>query len=633
MSLAFSMGVLSPGSAPTNKVDKHHSHMDPSLWAHFAHAHSQEEYCNSWLALQCSLIPEVIQGLLVLGDPESATYAPVAIWPEKGHDPERLAELSERVVEERCGLLVELEAFEREGHTSPRYGVAYPLLIDERIHGLIAVEVSADSEDKLRSVMGQLQWGISWMELLFRRRQAQEDESSLERLKSAVDLFAAVLSVEAFQEACMTFVTELATLLKCDRVSIGFTRKNRIRIQAMSHSAQFGKHMNLIRAIQSAMDEAIFQRKEVFYPPPGDRHTLIVRDHEQLAELHGAGAILTMPFYGQEEYYGALTLERPAEEPFTDEEAAYCRSVASLLFPALEIKRQNDRPLVLKVAEGFKDQIVKLLGPRYPGRKLVALLVAAVFLFLAFKVGDYRVSADTILEGAVKRVVVAPFDGYIREAPLRAGDLVARGDVMCLMDDRDLRLERLNWISKRTQYERQYQEALAKHNRAEANILKAQLDQAAARLDLVESQLERTRIVAPFKGIILSGDLSQRLGGAVQKGEVLFEIAPLETYRVILQVDERRIADIREGQQGHMILSALPNEHFEFVVEKITPITTAKEGLNYFRVEARLKTSSDRLRPGMEGVGKIKVDRRKLIAIWTRDIREWLRLWIWSWWP
>ena len=32
-------------------------------------------------------------------------------------------------------------------------------------------------------------------------------------------------------------------------------------------------------------------------------------------------------------------------------------------------------------------------------------------------------------------------------------------------------------------------------------------------------------------------------------------------------------------------------------------------------------------------IGKINIDRRKLIWIWTHDVYDWLRLWVWSWWP
>jgi multidrug resistance efflux pump len=391
--------------------------------------------------------------------------------------------------------------------------------------------------------------------------------------------------------------------------------------------------MNLIRAIEMAMDEAIVQRREIIYPLPQDRGVLIVRDHEQLAKQHGAGSILTIPFYGEGGYEGAVTLERPPERIFGDEEMTLCRSVASLLFPVLENKRQNDRLLIFKIWEALKAQTVRLFGPGYQGRKVIAVLVVAVIVFFSLKMADYRISADIVLEGAVKRAVVAPFEGYVKEAHVRAGDVVESGMLMCTLDDRDIILEKLNLLGKKTQYQRQYQEAMAGHDRAEAEIIKSQLDQAAAQLNLVESQLERTRITAPFRGIVLSGDLSQRLGGSAEKGEVLFEVAPLDAYRVILKVDERRIADIRTGQHGYMILSALPHDRFDFVIDRITPIAMAEEGLNYFRVEATPETVTERIRPGMTGIGKIYVERQKLIYIWTRDIREWLRMWIWSWWP
>ena len=607
--------------------------IDSALLGRFAEAESEDEFCRIWLALLCSITSISVQGLLVLSNSGDNTFHPVAKWPEDGgNDPERLAEISERVIEERCGLLLELKP---EGHyndaPASNYGVAFPIIMDDQLYGLVALEVLAETEDQLKSVMGHLQWGVGWMELMFRRRNAIEDKASLERLKSAVDIMACVLSEKTFNGSSMSFVTEMATYLECDRVSLGFILKKNIKIQAVSHSTQIADRMNLMRAIRLAMDEAVTQRKDIYYPPSAHDH-LIVREHESLARQHGAGYILTIPFYGDDKYYGVLTLERSKTSPFKDEEAKYCHSIASLILPVLEIRRQKDRPILFQIWDMFKTQLSRLIGSEYTGRKLLALLMIALVIFFSLKKDDYKISANTVLEGAVKRVIVAPFAGYVEDAPVTAGDLVDSGTDMCILDERELRLERINWLSKRTQYQRQYQEALANHDRAEAEIIKAQLDQATAQLDLVESQLERTRITAPFRGIVLSGDLSQRLGGAVEKGEILFEIAPLDAYRIILEVDERRITDVKVGQSGQMILSALPREKIGFTVEKITPISTAKEGLNYFRVEAKPLSVSERLRPGMEGIGKIHVDRRNMFTIWTRDLREWIKLRIWAWW-
>ena len=140
-------------------------------------------------------------------------------------------------------------------------------------------------------------------------------------------------------------------------------------------------------------------------------------------------------------------------------------------------------------------------------------------------------------------------------------------------------------------------------------------------------------MLAPFAGVVVSGDLSQSLGAPVEQGQVLFEVAPLQDYRVKLQADERDIGVIQIGQKGDLILNSLPEKHFPLTVERITPVSTAKEGRNYFLVEAKLDKVSEHLRPGMEGFSKINIDRRKLIWIWTHDLLDWVRLWLWSWWP
>ncbi len=617
-----------------SRDDERNTSVDPALWGRFAKAATVDEYFFCWLALQCSLISHVVQGVLVMGDPGGDAFAPVSKWPEDGQDSTRLAEILEQTLADRCGLVVELVRPVEATLTSRRhYAVAYPVVIDDRLHGAAALEVMAQSQEELQAVMGQLQWGVAWLELLFRRRRMAEDGAALEHLRSAVDLLAGALAEEQFEGASLAFVTELATQLQCDRVSLGFVRRSRAHVRAISHSAQFGKRMNLNRAIGLAMDEAIVQRREILYPLPGEAEALVIRDHEELAKQQGAGSILTLPLYGSGRYFGALTLERPGSRPFEEDEVALCRSVAALAASALEIKRQNDRHFLLKGADALQRQTARLFGPRYVGRKLAAIVCMGLIVFFSLAQGTYRLSADVVLEGAVRRVVTPPFNGYIKASDVRAGDLVKKDQLMCILDDRDLHLERMNWLSKRSQFQRKYQEAFAEHDRAEVNIINAQLDQAVAELNLVESQLARTQIKAPFDGIVVSGDLSQRLGGLVEQGEVLFEVAPLDAYRVILQVDERRIADVQEGQLGSLVLSAMPDDHFDFVVEKITPISSAEEGRNYFRVEARLDEVSPRLRPGMEGVGKITVDRRKLISIWTRNLTEWLRLWIWSWWP
>jgi multidrug resistance efflux pump len=216
---------------------------------------------------------------------------------------------------------------------------------------------------------------------------------------------------------------------------------------------------------------------------------------------------------------------------------------------------------------------------------------------------------------------------------VRAGDVVRAGDLLAALDDRDLVLERLRWVTQRQQHMHEYDQALGRQERSDALRFQSLLKQADAQIRLVDEQLARARLVAAFDGLVVSGDLSQSIGATVRRGDVLFELAPLGDYRVELHVSESQIADVAVGQRGELVVSALPDQTFPFVVERITPVATAREGATFFAVEGRLTTASERLRPGMEGVGKIDVDRRLLAWIWARPVLHAVRIAAWKWLP
>ncbi|MCH6565611.1 MAG: HlyD family efflux transporter periplasmic adaptor subunit, partial [Proteobacteria bacterium] len=163
--------------------------------------------------------------------------------------------------------------------------------------------------------------------------------------------------------------------------------------------------------------------------------------------------------------------------------------------------------------------------------------------------------------------------------------------------------------------------------------LSEQINQFKAEVDLTRQQLANIRLIAPFDGVIIEGDLSQLLGSPVERGDTLFKIAPLAGYRIILKVDESDISYIDQGQTGTLVLSSLSERSLPLTVEKITTVAKADDGANIFRVEAKLNNAPDLLRPGMEGVGKVNAGRARMIWIWTHEITDWLQLWIWSWWP
>jgi multidrug efflux pump subunit AcrA (membrane-fusion protein) len=596
-------------------------------WRQFAQAKSAEEFCTSWLAIQSQAIGAVSDGVVVLQKPGTATLVPVAFLPDPPADRTRLVNVTERAAKEGQGVLLRLET----GATPDgvRCQLAHPVQLDGELRGVIGLELEPRPEVQVRSAMRELQWGSGWLEVLLRRH-ADPQEAARARLKLALDLVSALLEHEGLADGGAALVTELATRLGCDRATLGVLEHGRVRIRAVSHSGQFDRRANLLTLAADAMEEAIDQQAAVVYPPVAEGGTLVSRAHELLARETQAGAAASFPLEAGGRTVGALCLERAAGHPLDAPSLELAAAVAAVCGPIVALKLDAERSLAAHGAHVATREWRKIVGPRHAAYKLIAAATAIAMLFFAFANGTYRVSADAAVEGEVVRAISAPIQGFIKEAPRRAGDSVKRGEVIGRFDDRELKLERVRLTSQQGQYNKQYREAMAKHDRPQAAIALAQLDQVGAQIQLVDDQLARIEMTAPYDGVIVSGDLSQKLGAPVERGQVLFEIAPLDSYRIALQVEEHEFADISPGQQGSLAVNSIPLERFDFTVTKVTAVNAVKDGRNRFRVEARLDVPPGRLRPGMEGVGKIEVDERKYVWIWTHSLVDRMRLWLWA---
>lgn len=602
--------------------------LEPGLWKRLNEAVERADIADAWLVLQCRMIVGAVQGVLLLRD-EQGSFAVAASWPAGLAIPAALMQSADVATLEKRGIVSD----PGEGAGAEGPSLAYPILADDEMIGAVAILLDPRHRAQMRPAMRQLQWGVAGIRERLRRQGRDTGGRQLTRLKSTLDCVAGALEQNGFMAAAMAVVTELAVLTGAERVSVGFQRRGTVRIAAISHSAQFGRQMNLVRLLSDAMDEAVDQQALIVYPPASTEDPVATSAHARLAEVHHVGHVLTIPLLVADRFVGALTFESPDDRPFDAETIELLDGIAAAIGPILDEKRLNDRWIGYKIVDSARRQLHRMFGPAYLGRKLLAVAALALVAYFSFATRNYRVTAEAEIEGLVRRAVVAPTDGFIKDASGRAGDTVRAGDLLASLDDRDLALQRLRWVTERQQHIYEKDKALAARQLATVNVVNSQIDQADAQIKLIDEQLGRSRLVAPFDGIIVSGDLSQSIGAPVPRGQVLYEIAPLNSYRVNIAVDERQIADIEVGQRGEMLASSLADEPFPFVIEKITPIAQARNGQNVFRVEAQLTAMSPRLRPGMDGVAKIDVDRRLLISIWARPFIDWVRVRAWAWFP
>lgn len=590
-------------------------------WLALAQARTAEQMCQAWLPILCGMLPGTHAGLLLLQDTDGS-YAPIAVWPETV-DLSYLGPAAQEALMQRQGVV------KRPGGGLAHF--AYPLASDEALFGAVVVELHGVDDAALKQAMRLLHWGAGWLIDLYDRRRLGEQDERLDRSSFLFDIALAALGEPDFNKAALAVVNRLAQRFGCHQVQLGVEKGKTVGVAAVSHSAWFDEKANLLNLAAQAMNEAFDQRTRIVLPEAEEGASLITACLRRYAEESGSASLCALPLEAGNHVAGVWLLER--DDPFSAHELDALETISLALGPILELKQAKEESLVAHARRTWQRLLHRLTDTSRPGVKLVGATLLLLTLVLALFPTDFRVAAKAAVEGSVQRVAVAPFQGYIREAPARAGDIVKQGQVLALLEDKDLKLERVRWESELEVALRKEREGMAKADRVAQRMASAQASQARAQLDLVLEKLARVQVTAPFDAVVVRGDLTQELGSPVEQGKVLFELAPLDTWRVILKVDERDIAHLRDGAPGELVLTSLPGEVMPLKVKKITPVSIAEEGRNYFRVEADLPEGAAKLRPGMEGVGKVEAGERSLLWIWTHRLTDWLRLLIWEYTP
>lgn len=476
-------------------------------------------------------------------------------------------------------------------------------------------------------LMRQLHWGVAWLLRLGDQQAVRAAQQRLERARFVIDSNALMLDQPDPRAAALALANMLALRFDATLVQIGQVRTLQARLFVRSNTASFDARTRLTGMAEAAMNEAVDERAPLLWPPR-DAEALGTAALADYAHAQKAGALALLPLLHRGEVTGVLMLER--DQAFTPQEGEALEVAGLAIAPILALQLQAAQGPLRRLLAGGAAGLRTATDASHPALKLGALALALLLAAAAWLPVPERVLAQAVIEGEVQRAAVAPFDGYVRQAVVRAGDTVAAGQLMAALDDKDLRLERLRLESELEVSVRKEREAIAAGNRVETRLAAAQSGSARAQLELVLEKLQRIRIVAPSDGVVIKGDLSQQLGAPVEQGKVLFEVAPLDDWRVVLQVDERDTALVQLGQSGRIVLTTLPGQPFDFTVRRVTAVSTAKDGRNFFRVEARIAQPDARLRPGLEGVAKVEIGESPALLAWTRHFRQWLRVTLWE---
>jgi len=462
------------------------------------------------------------------------------------------------------------------------------------------------------------------------RRQTRYTSEKLVTLTEVLDLGLALGETAHFKEAALRVCNELAAQMRASRVSLSWTEGQDLKLMATSHGGRISANSEEARTLQQVMEEATDQDNEVAYPELRGS-SAISREHRQFSTSHEGLSVLSVPLRSSEEAVGAICLERAEEEGrWKVEEAERIRLLGDLVAPRLEELHAKTGWLGRRFWRFLRKKSGKVLGYEHTGWKLTAILICGSLLALSLIRIEHKIRAPFILKTDAASLISAPFPGFIEEAHYHLGDIVQKGQFLVGLDRKEMLLEEADTEALLNKSQRESRSFEAEGELAQMLVSKAETQQAQARLAIIQHRLELTRIVAPFEGVVVEGDLRERLSSPVQTGEPLLKIVQLKELFGQLQVDDRDISYLAEKAEGELAFTSRPGEKFEVKIDRFEPVAEIRPEGTVFLLRAQvLSEPQSWWRPGMSGICKINAGERSLLWIAGHRLWEALRLRFW----
>jgi Cu(I)/Ag(I) efflux system membrane fusion protein len=298
----------------------------------------------------------------------------------------------------------------------------------------------------------------------------------------------------------------------------------------------------------------------------GKAATLVPKCPEPQSSAPPAGAAgattESKPQYWYDPMHPAEHFDKPGKSPFMDMQLVprYAKDAAPGSIAVDSRVVQNLGLRVARVEQGSFARVVDTVG--------------------SVGVDEHRIEAVQVRQsGWVERLAVRAAGDSVRRGQLLAGiyspDLLAtQQELLIALGSDDPKL--IEAARRR----------LALFGLSEAQITRVEKTQQVER---------RVDYYAPFDGYVM--DLGAREGAEVQPGNMLFQLADLNSVWITAEVPETQAAWLKPGDRAEVEVPALPGERFEGQVDFLYPELT--QATRTLKVRVVVKNPRKHLRPGM----------------------------------
>ncbi len=441
------------------------------------------------------------------------------------------------------------------------------------------------------------------------------------RTAAIVDLLDRMLAADA-RSAFVVLVQELERDLGGPRVLLGLAASEGKNCRLAGSTMHWDSAER--SAIEAAMRECLARGENGQWPADehSPRHAL--KAHEVLAARTHSECVFSLPLVDRKgTVQGVLLLLGETKFAADREARRFLQAAAQPVASAMAV--------VQKAKPGLLGRWRNRAGAFVRSQKLLAALIglAATIGVLLIPM-PYRIACECQIEPVARRFVAAPFDGTLERSVVEPGDVVAEGQLLAVMDGREIRWELAGIVAEQGQARKERDGHLARHDFGAAQVARLEVERLQQREKLLRKRSENLEIRSPIAGIVVTGDLKKSEGVPLSVGERLFEIAPLERMVVEVAIPEQDIPWAEPGQIVEVVLDAYPETTWTEPLRRVHPRAELREEEHVFIGEVLLDNPDALLRPGMRGRAKI-VGPRKPLG-WNLFHKPWYELRYWLGW-
>jgi GAF domain-containing protein/multidrug efflux pump subunit AcrA (membrane-fusion protein) len=459
-------------------------------------------------------------------------------------------------------------------------------------------------------------------------------EKKARDLKALLEFSHEITSTFDLDRVLLTAVNLAGRAIEFRRCVLALLEAERYRVRAISGEATVDRKSAAVREVERFLDWVREREGRLRVPDVHDVEdpaaAELVLKFPSYLETARPASLLVLPISDADGPLGALVFE--FDKP--DQPTEWGLEAAELL--------TNETALALRNAQLYREvPLIAWLEPLAEKRRALAALPAASWLKygamtmvtllaltaiqLPLRVG----AATSTVRAAVQLPARAQAGGLVEHVAVREGDRVERGDALAHVRDEGLLRRIVDADGRRELAERALLAAEAGGDPLAASVARVRLEEASEALRILRLELERSIIVAPTAGTVLTPRVEERVGEWLEPGGPLLWVGSPDWVELELRVRQSDIGEVRTGDRVRAKVPAHPRVTFEGRVSSVSPAPESLDGAPVFVVRAVLDNRDGLLRPGMEARARVHAEPRPLVAHILRRPWRWLRLKLW----